>query len=116
MLHKINIFLAFNVWGEAWKNSKIIIKCDNQAVVSVLNTGKSRDMLLCAIARNILLQAAIWDINLIVLHVLGCDNTVADILSRWFAPNTPKHLLYVNIPRPLWCKVDIKQTLIDYSI
>ena len=115
-LEMINILLALKVWGEAWKNAKIIIKCDNQAVVSVLNTGRSRDMLLCAMARNILLQAATWDINLIVLHVLGSENTVADVLSRWFVPNTPKHLLYLSIPSPVWCKVHIHQTLLDYSI
>ena len=53
-LEMINNLLALRFWGKAWKNSKVIIKCDNQAVVLVLTSGRSRDMLLCTIARNIL--------------------------------------------------------------
>ena len=114
-LEMINILLTLRVWGKAWKDSKVIIKCDNQAVVSVLTSGKSRDMLLCTIARNILLEAAMLDINLIVLHVLGKNNT-ADILSRWFASETMRNNLYSIIPHLVWCKVDIQQSCLDYSI
>ena len=115
-LEMINILLALRLWGKAWKNSKVIIKCDNQAVVSVLTSGKSRDMLLCTIARNILLEAAMLDINLIVLHVLGKNNTAADILSRWFANENIRNNLYFIIPHPVWCQVNIQQTYLDHSI
>ena len=42
-LEMINILVALRLWGNIWKNKKVIVKCDNQAVSSVLNTGKSRD-------------------------------------------------------------------------
>ena len=46
-LEMINILVALRLWGHCWKSKKIIIKCDNQAVVSVLNTGKAKDLDLC---------------------------------------------------------------------
>ena len=85
-------------------------------VVSVLTSGRSRDMLLCTIARNIMLEAAMLDINLIVLHVLGINNTAADILSSWFANDALRNNLCSIIPHPVWSKVDIHQTFLNYSI
>ena len=51
----------------------VIIKCDNQAVVSVLNSGKTQDVTLAAIARNIMMEAAKYDIDLQVIHILRVD-------------------------------------------
>ena len=45
-----------------------MIKCDNQAVVSVLNSGKTQDLTLAAIARNIMMDIAQRDIDLQVVH------------------------------------------------
>ena len=100
-LEMINIPVALRVWGSCWANKKIIIKCDNQAVVSVLNTGKSRDPQLCTIARNIFMYIALNDINLIVLHVLGSNNTVADLLSRWTGSEQDVSTLYQHVDNPV---------------
>ena len=56
-----------------------ITKCDNQAIVSVLTSGRTQDRILAAIARNILLELAACDIELKVIHVLGKNNPVADL-------------------------------------
>ena len=40
-LEMLNILVAIRVWGNVWKYHRILIKCDNQAVVSVLNSGKT---------------------------------------------------------------------------
>ena len=39
----ISILVALKVWHIQWAGLKVRIQCDNQAVVSVLNTGKTRD-------------------------------------------------------------------------
>ena len=62
----------------------MFIHCDNQAVVSVLNTGRSRDVLLSKIARNIFMWLSACNIDFQVVHVPGKSNTVTDLLSRWF--------------------------------
>ena len=44
----LNILVAVRVWGKNLKNKRILIKCDNQPVVSVLNSGKTQDLSLAA--------------------------------------------------------------------
>ena len=56
--------------------------CDNEAVVSVLNAGKTRDPLLATISRNIFMVSAKHDISFRLIHVHGKHNVVADLLSR----------------------------------
>ena len=38
-----NVLLGLSLWGHMWKRKEIVVKCDNQAVVSVINTGVTRD-------------------------------------------------------------------------
>ena len=45
-IEMLNILVALRLWGRLWHKSRIVIYCDNQAAVSVLNTGKSVDKLL----------------------------------------------------------------------
>ena len=80
----LNILVAIRVWGNVWKHQCILIKCDNQVVVSVLNSGKTQDLTLAGIARNIMIEISEQDIDLQVIHILGVENKVADLLSRWF--------------------------------
>ena len=42
-LEMLNIMVALKVWGQHWSNKCVEIKCDNLAVVSVLQEGKARD-------------------------------------------------------------------------
>ena len=50
---------------------KLKFFCDNQAVVEVLTTGKTKDPFLATCARNIWLITAIFNIEIIVIHVPG---------------------------------------------
>ena len=70
-------------WGQQWCGKAVRIACDNQAVVSVLNSGKTRDLTLAAIARNIFMKTAQADIMLKTVHIMGKVNEIADSLSRW---------------------------------
>ena len=57
-LEILNILVALRVWHQLWGNKKVAIACDNEAVVYVLNTGRTRDLMLAAIAHNIQFEAA----------------------------------------------------------
>ena len=46
------------------------------ALVQILNAGRARDPILVSAARNL------WPINLIITHIPGKNNTLADLLSR----------------------------------
>ena len=73
-LEMLNILVALRVWCHQWATHRILLKCDNQAVVSVLNSGKTHDLTLGVMARNIATILAINDIDLQVIHVLGSEN------------------------------------------
>ena len=79
----LNTLLALRVLKDQWASSRISVACNNQAVVQVLNSGKTRDLTLAAIARNIQFHVATRDIDLRVTHIPGKSNIIADLLSRW---------------------------------
>ena len=115
-LEMLNILVALKLWGHLWKSKKVIIKCDNQAVVSVLSSGKCYEKYLTDIARNILFYTALNDINIIPIHVLGRNNRAADLLSRWTGDHKDTAELYSLVLHPVWCRVDPNYTVVDYSI
>ena len=77
-----NAWLAINVWGKRWKNSMVRIFCDNEAVVRILNSYKTKDPFLATFLRNIMLLLARFNIHLVCTHIKGVENDRADALSR----------------------------------
>ena len=57
-LEMANILIALKVWAKDWAHFRIEIHCDNLAVVSVLQSGKTRDPMLATISRNIFMIAS----------------------------------------------------------
>ena len=58
----INILVALKVWHIKWAGLSVVIKCDNQAVVSVLTTGKIRDHIIAKYVRNIFLWLSAFNV------------------------------------------------------
>ena len=81
-LEMVNILVALKVFCRQWAGKRVMVHCDNQAVVCVLQSGKVRDPFLGACARNVWLWAATFDIELTYVHVMGKYNRAADLLSR----------------------------------
>ena len=79
-LEMLNIMVALKVWGYCWSNMRIEIKCDNLAVVQVLQEGRARDPLLATIARNIWMLTSVFNIQLSVSHIAGKNNAIADLI------------------------------------
>ena len=115
-LEMINILVALKVWHSQWAGHRVLIHCDNQAVVSVLNTGKARDEFLCNIARNIFMWLSPCNIYLHVVHVAGRCNTVADLLSRWFITCNNFQKLQELIHPVTWIAVNEELLYTDESI
>ena len=115
-LEMLNILAALRLWAKQWSNKKILLKCDNQAVVSVLNLGKTQDMTLAAMARNINMLLAMEDIELQVIHILGSDNKIADLLSRFSIASNPDVKLRQLIKNPLWLTLSSDILNLHWSI
>ena len=67
----LNILVAVSVWSHSWSVKSILIYCNNQAVVSVLNSGKTHDMILAALAHNICMQTPMADITIKLIYITG---------------------------------------------
>ena len=81
-LEMVNILIALRLWKNLWVGKTVEMFCDNLAVVTVLQSGRTKDEILATISRNIFMLAAKFDIFIKVSHVPGKMNKVADLLSR----------------------------------
>ena len=73
-LEMLNILVAVRVWAKYWATHKILIHCDNWAVVTIMESCKTRDLTLAAICRNILMECAKFDTDLQTVHIPGKRN------------------------------------------
>ena len=96
-LEMFNILLALRSWAKFWAHQSILIHCDNMAVVQVVRLGKSRDDFLSACLRNVWLLAAAFDIDLHITHIQGCNNTIADALSRMYSDSPTSSDIFQKI-------------------
>ena len=76
------IALSCLLWGPLWRGKKLLFHCDNQSVVDIWAKGSSRDPLLMHLVRSIFFCAASHQFSVLVSHIRGTDNSIADALSR----------------------------------
>ena len=77
------IALSCLLWGPLWKGKKLLFHCDNQSVVDIWAKGSFRDPLLMHLVRSIFFCAASHQFSVLVSHIRGTDNSIADALSRF---------------------------------
>ena len=106
-LEMLNILVGIRLFGNMLRGKKVLLKCDNEAVVSVLRTGKARDPFLGACGRNIWYSTATLDVDLQYVHIPGKQNRTADLLSRWTGSEFNKNELFSLVGNPIWLAADI---------
>ena len=109
-LEMLNVVVALKVWFQLWADKKVKHFCDNQAVVEVLNAGKTKDPFLTTWARNVWLITAMFNIEIIVIHVPGKNNHIADITL------SPKDMLRQYLPNFIWINTHIDLTKFNLCI
>ena len=77
------IVIAAATWGNHWSTKRVLFLCDNQAVVSILQSGTSHSPEIMELVRSLHLCAAKHNFYHSAKHVPGIDNSVADSLSRF---------------------------------
>ena len=77
------IVVACEAWGHLLARKRLVVHCDNQAVVHTWRSGLTKSPTLMALARALFFVAALHNFHIMLTHIPGADNTVADALSRF---------------------------------
>ena len=76
------IVIAAAIWGHSWENQSVLCRCDNEAVVHIINTGTSKDHNVMQLMRCLHFIAAHFNLLITAKHLPGINNEIADALSR----------------------------------
>ena len=85
-LHKLEMLAALvgvRLWGKMCEGQKVRSYCDNQAVVQVINSSRTKDSFMGTCLRELWLEVSKFGFQLRAIHLPGEENRVADWLSRW---------------------------------
>ena len=107
----IPIVLAIALWGAAWRGMTVQARCDNAAVVHIINAGSSKDKDAMHLRRCLAFITAKYEINMIACHIQGVHNSLADAISR-----NKAHDFLLNWPQALPSPSPILSELLDLII
>ncbi len=108
------IILAVGTWGSRWRNTHILFRSDNMAVVYILRAKTSKDANVMHLLRCLHFLCAMFDIRISATHIPGVENVLADALSRnhldQFFSSSPKASKHpTKVSRQLWELVMVDQ-------
>ena len=94
-------------WLKLFRNRRIVLFCDNEAVVSMINNSKCKNCMV--LVRIIILEGLLCNTRVYARYVRSKDNVKADALSRlqmdrcWLAAsNDHMNAMPSKIPDLLW--------------
>ena len=76
------IFLAARRWASLWANHHVIVKCDNQAAVAMINKGTTANPIVMTWLRDLFWMSAIHNFRITAVYIPGVDNIRADRISH----------------------------------
>ena len=116
-LEMLNIVIALRAWGKYWKHSQVHIHCDNMAVVQVVTSSRTKDKFLAACIRNIWLISSVLDIDIVIHHIQGKKNVIADCLSRLHSCNHIDKNLVTHLESSyVWDNINIRNFSLNLTI
>ena len=83
LLELYPIVVSALVWGHLWHKKRIMVNCDNQATVAVIQKGRSRCPRINALMRKLTLAAARGCFILLSQYLPSESNGISDSLSRF---------------------------------
>ena len=75
------ITAAVNTWGNLWECKKVLFHCDNEAVCAIWHKGSTKQPEVMALVRMLYFCAARYNIHVLIVHIVGTNNAIADALS-----------------------------------
>ena len=76
------IVVACSTWGHHLTGRKLLIHCDNETVVAIVNSGTSKNRDIMCLVRILFFVCVRYNFDIRLVHVPGKENIAADRLSR----------------------------------
>ena len=95
-LELFTIMVTVRFWASKLHKRQFIVSCDNEAAVTVVNSGSSKDPFMQRCLRQLWFTAAVHDCELTVRHIPGVHNVLADALSRWHTDSSYQELFHAS--------------------
>ncbi len=73
---------AVQQWGPLFRNKKLIVHCDNQAAVAIINRGSCHNPVVMQSLRRIFWLYVKYNFRLTASYIKGRENVLADAVSR----------------------------------
>lgn len=86
----LTLVVSVKVFQKNLCGSNVLVYCDNQATVEVVNSGKTRDEFMQACLRELCFITARAQCQVRCVHIEGVSNRLPDILSRWHLTHNPE--------------------------
>ena len=83
-LEMLAVLVALRVWKDKVAGTSFVLGSDNEVVVTIINTGRSRDQLLQQMLREVTFTLVTVDAQLYMVHLRSEINEISDVLSRWY--------------------------------
>ena len=77
------VVLAASTWGHEWRGQSILFHCDNRAVIEIWQKGSCKHQPIMALVRILYIIAALFQFRVLIQHIPGTNNAIADALSRF---------------------------------
>ena len=82
-LEALTVMVGLKLWGHKTAGKKFLVQCDNNNTVLAINSGRSRNVVMQHILREICYWTALNDSQIRAIFIPGKDNRICDCLSRW---------------------------------
>lgn len=82
MVELYSILLALSLWIDRLSNRRVVLFCDNEAVMHMLNKSTSSCKVCMVMLRMITLWSMKFNTRIFCMYIKSEDNTSADLLSR----------------------------------
>ena len=82
-LEVLALIVGLKIWRDKIQNKNVLVYCDNQVTVDVINTGRARNKFAQACLREACWITAKVNAVIKVVHLTSEQNRMSDSLSRW---------------------------------
>ena len=74
--------MALHTWKAHWFNKQIIFLTDNKSICDIWMSGSCSDSYIMNLIRKLFFFSAKHNVNILIHHITGHFNILADCLSR----------------------------------